>query len=126
MMNKNTKGLIVVGVLGIVAYILYKKFKTKKLSRAESIVGDNFAFLQEKLGVVANKDGIVIIQYNDGKNQAQYYSNNRVIIFDAKTKPVKLLKKGTYSEGGISIKLDGGREVRNTSSAWQTISEATK
>ena len=126
-MDKNVKGIIAVSAIGILGFVIYKYF-TKKgiLKTAESIVDDNFALLQSQLPAKPNKDGVVVVPFNNKKNIAQFYTNNRVIIFDNTKKPAVRIKSGTYSMGGYNIKLDGGKEITNTSSVWNALGETLK
>jgi hypothetical protein len=126
-MEKNVKGIIAVTVVGILGFLGYKYF-TKKgiLASVKSITDDNFGLLQKQTGVSSNKEGAVVIPFNNNKNKAQFYSNNRVIIFDTtKTPPVRI-KSGTYSQGGYNIKLDGGKDIMNTSSVFLALLETLK
>lgn len=126
-MEKNVKGIIAVAVVGILGFLGYKYF-TKKgiLSSAESITDDNFGMLQKQTGISSNKDGAVVIPFNNNKNKAQFYSNNRVIIFDNTKNPAVRIKSGTYSQGGYNIKLDGGKDIMNTSSVFLALLETLK
>jgi len=125
-MEKNVKGIIAVAIVGILGFLGYKYF-TKKgiLSGAKSIVDDNFALLQKQTGI-PSKQGVVVIPFNDNKNKAQFYSNNRVIIFDSTKTPHVRIKSGTYSQGGYNIKLDGGKDIMNTSSVFGALLETLK
>jgi hypothetical protein len=126
-MEKNVKGIIAVVIVGILGFVGYKYF-TKKgiLSGAKSIADDNFGLLQKQTGRSANNQDALVIPFNDNKNKAQFYSNNRVIIFDTtKTPPVRI-KSGTYSQGGYNIKLDGGKDIMNTSSVFLALLETLK
>lgn len=126
-MDKNLKGIIVVTSLGIVFYYTYKHFVKKGIfQKAKSIVDDNFELLQKQSGISANTQGVVVIPFNDKKNKAQFYSNNRVVIFDTKKNPPVVVKKGTYSMGGYNISIDGGKEITNTSSIYALLNEAIK
>jgi len=126
-MDKNVKGIIAISILGIVGFFGYKYLSKKGiLKSAESVVDDNFALLQTQLGVKAGKEGVVTVPFNNKKNKAQFYSNNRVIIFDATKNPPVRVKSGTYSQGGYNIKLDGGKDIMNTSSVWGALAETLK
>jgi hypothetical protein len=126
-MEKNVKGIIAVAIVGVLGFLGYKYF-TKKgiLSGAQSIADDNIALLQKQTGLSANSNGIVVIPFNNNKNKAQFYSNNRVIIFDTTKNPPVRIKSGTYSQGGYSITLDGGKEIMNTSSVFGALAETLK
>ena len=125
-MEKNVKGIIAVAIVGVLGFLGYKYF-TKKgiLSSAKSIVDDNFALLQKQTGI-PSKQGVVVIPFNDNKNKAQFYSNNRVIIFDSTKTPHVRIKSGSYSQGGYNIKLDGGKDIMNTSSVFGALLETLK
>lgn len=49
--------------------------------------------------------GILVYPFNNGNEQAQFYTNNRIFIFD---KSKKILAKGTYLNGGKKMVLDDG------------------
>lgn len=111
--NVTKNGLVAVGItFGIVVggYFIIKAI-TKGSPKGSS--DENFESLQANLNVQPNSDGIIIINFNDQKNSAQFYNNNRVILFDSKTKAV--IGKGTYSEGGKIINLDNGQLLNNSS-----------
>jgi hypothetical protein len=110
-MDSNTKGIITVGVaLGVVglAYYFLVHNRTQE-SGSDSI---NFNSLLSNTGLKPNQSGILIIPFNDSKNSAQFYNNNRIFIFDADK---NVVAKGTYSDGGKSIKLDSGSKIASGS-----------
>lgn len=126
-MDKNAKGIIAIAVLGIVGFFGYKYLSKKGIfKRAQSASDDNFALLQKQSGVLANADGVVVIPFNNKKNKAQFYSNNRVIIFDNTKNPPVVIKKGTYTMGGYNITLDGGKDIMNTSTVYGALNETIK
>jgi hypothetical protein len=129
-MNKNVKGIIAIAVIGILGFIGYKFFAKKYLLKnVESVADDNFKLLQNQLGLKPNVNNpdLLIAFFNNNKNKAQYYkSSNRVFIYDNTTKPPKLIKQGTYSQGGYNITLEGGKDIMNTSSAWATLNDTIK
>tara|TARA_R110000868_G_scaffold377568_1_gene642898 strand:+ start:320 stop:745 length:426 start_codon:yes stop_codon:yes gene_type:complete len=119
-MDKNVKGIIavaVVGGLGFVAYLILKKKFPQLFNSAISNTtpNDNWNLLQSQSGVMAkvdplypqNKEGLVIFNFNGGKNKAQFYYNNSVAIFDNAIKSGSI-GIGTYSNGGKDIKIDSG------------------
>lgn len=117
-MNNNIKGLIVAGAsLGLLAlayyFLVYKKDEGEK---------SNFKSLQDNIGLNPNDDDIVIAPFNDKKNFAQFYNNNRVVIFNSDK---NVVVKGSYSEGGKTIKLDNGKEV-SSGSVWTNLLNAIK
>lgn len=80
---------------------------------------NNFDSLINNLGanVKPSKDNIVKVAFNKGNNFAQFYTNNRVVIFDANK---KIVAKGTYSDGGKTIKMDSGKNI-SSGSVWQNL-----
>lgn len=130
-MNKNLKGIIAVGIVGIIGYFVYKKFAKKGIfKRTESIVDDNFELLKQKLGagakISSNDPNILVVFFDNRKYKAQYYKNGRIFIFDNTTNPPKQLRNGTYSMGGSQITLSNGKEIMDTSSAWGALSKTMK
>ncbi len=118
--RKNINGLIAVGItLGVVGLGYYFLVYTKKVGKS-----DNFKSLLENLGstVKPNKDNVVITKFDGGKYLAQFYTNNRVVIFDSAN---KLLNKGTYSNGGKVINMDDGKSAY-TDSVWQNLLDVVK
>lgn len=117
--KKNINGLIAVGITLGIAGIGYYFLVYKKKD------GNNFEDLLINLGstVKPNKDNIVSVKFNADKNLAQFYTNNRVVIFDNATK--KVLNKGTYSDGGKTINMDDGKSA-NTNSVWGNLLEIIK
>jgi uncharacterized protein (DUF697 family) len=55
--------------------------------------------------VTEGKD-VLILSFNGAKNEAQFYTNNRVFIYEQQN---QILKKGSYSNGGRRIRTDDGR-----------------
>jgi hypothetical protein len=110
-MDNNKKGIIVVaislGVVGLAYYFLVHKSGSDY---------NNFNSAVTNTGLKPNKDGVLIVNFNyedkKAKNFAQFYTNNRVIIFDADK---NIIARGTYSNGGKTIKLDSGKEITSGS-----------
>lgn len=112
-MNANQKGALAVGItLGVVGLAYYFFIYRKKGSD-----NPNFEDLQTNMGIKANKDNVVVAPFNKGENLAQFYTNNRVIIFN---KNKNVILKGSYSNGGTSITLDNGKEISG-GSVWQNL-----
>ena len=68
----------------------------------------------------------IIVKFNDGKNQATFWSNDRVFF----SGPLGIITKGTYSNGGKTIVLDStlptsGKKIEGPS-VWTNISNAIK
>ena len=110
-MEKNTKGIIAVaatlGVIGAIYYFfIYKK-------SPEGQANKNFDDVQDNLGKKALNDEVVIVNINDGKNQASFFNNNR---FSITTKGISgYLKKGTYLDGGKKLIIDEGNTIEGGS-----------
>jgi hypothetical protein len=111
-MNQNTKGAIAVGItLGVVGLAYYFLVYRKKNGGSDDSNSDdsNFKAIQDNLGVKSSSSGIVSVKFNEGKNTADFYKNNRVVI--GKIGTSGYLVKGSYSDGGKGIKLDNGKEI---------------
>jgi hypothetical protein len=109
-MNKNTKGIIAVGItLGVVGLAYY--FLVYKKDNSGGGSGDNFNSLQDNLGFPKTKLDSVTVKFNDGKNVADFFKNNRVWIYNLNKDVKSNGKAGTYSDGGKTIKLDSGKEI---------------
>lgn len=120
-MTSNTKGAIVVGLaLGAVGLAYYFLVYKKDESAYDQF--DNFKSLQNNIGLKPNNDDVVIAPFNDKKNFAQFYKNNRVIIFDSNK---NILAKGSYSNGGYNITLDNGKEI-SSNSVWDNLLQTIK
>jgi len=63
-------------------------------------------------------NNIVTVTFNSKKNKIQFYSNGRFSINDSTTK--KLIKKGTWSDGGKKLTPDGGKTI-SSGSVWSNI-----
>lgn len=112
-MNQNTKGAIAVGItLGVVGlayyFLVYRKENGGSDDSSDSD-DSNFKAIQDNLGVKSSSSGIVSVKFNEGKNTADFYKNNRVVI--GKIGTSGYLVKGSYSDGGKEIKLDNGKEI---------------
>jgi hypothetical protein len=110
-MNNNAKGAIAVGItLGVVGLAYY--FLVYKKENSGSISDDNFTSLQDNLGFkTKTKFDSVSVKFNEGKNVADFFKNNRVWIYNLNKDVKSNGKAGTYSNGGLSIKLDSGKEI---------------
>jgi hypothetical protein len=110
-MDKNTKAIItltgLLGLIGLVYYFVNKKEEGE--GQSENL--DNFNQAQERLGIKPTND-VIIVKFNQGNNTAQFYTNNRLIIFD---KNLKVIKSGVYQNGGLDITLDDGTEISGSS-----------
>jgi hypothetical protein len=121
-MDNNKKGIIVVaislGVVGLAYYFLVARKKSFLSDSGETVYyNDNFNSAVTNTGLKPTKDGQLIVNFNyednKAKNFAKFYTNNRVIIFNNADKNV--IARGTYSNGGKTIKLDSGKEITSGS-----------
>lgn len=117
-MTPNQKGAIAVGItLGVVGiayyFLVYKK---------NSDNSKNFESLQDNLGIKSKSD-VLSVKFNEGKNTADFYNNNRVVIGKIGTQGY--LVKGSYSDGGKSMRLDNGKEI-NSNSVWNNLLQTIK
>ncbi len=111
MLTQNQKGAIAVGsvflVIGL-GYFGYKLYSNHPLTNHQK----NFLDLQNNLGLKPNSDNVIVTKFNEGKNIAQFYNNNRVFVFDENKKSIA---KGAYSNGGKKIVLDDGFSIESGS-----------
>lgn len=120
-LSANQKGLIVVGTTIFIltsGFFLLKKY----LNPISKKSNPNFLQLQENTGLKSNKENTVFTKFNDGENQAQFYTNDRVFIFD---KNGNVLNKGKYEDGGKKIILDSGKVISGNS-VWQNLLDILK
>ncbi len=79
----------------------------------------NYDALLKNLGgnVKPDSNGVISVTFNGQNNRAQFYTNDRVVIFNAGimgTAP-QVVAKGSYSNGGLTISLDGKSPVSSSS-----------
>lgn len=106
--------LLLVGGGVFVSYKMYKKYKDENnILGTEAEAAANLAQVKVNLGDKAKeeKEGVSIV-FNNAKDQAVFYNNNRVSLFNSKG---NILKKGTYAAGGKTITIDGGKTYTNGS-----------
>ena len=72
---------------------------------------ENFKALKANLKTDSSNP-VLVVSFNGGKNRAQYYNNDRVIILDAN---LKRINAGKYSDGGLTITLDNGTTAQGAS-----------
>ena len=75
-----------------------------------TITLSNFEALQKNLNI-KGKNGAVAFMFDSGKYKASFYDNNRFAI----TGQGGYLKKGNYSNGGLTLVVDGGKTIKGTS-----------
>ncbi|MFW9952378.1 MAG: hypothetical protein ACFFKA_19845 [Candidatus Thorarchaeota archaeon] len=142
-------GLVVLGIAGI-GYLIYKKKKSKEaisegasetsvvdetsISLPDTSTGStqtggvseptsNYSALKYNLG--ANKKVFrdrTQVKFNNFRNIADFFTNNRVIIYNNNG---KVIKKGSYSKGGKTIKLDNGKVI-TSGSVWGNLLNTLK
>lgn len=96
---------------------------TAQTPQGSTTVVNNFAQLQKNLNAKANANNVVSVNFNNGKNRADFYSNNRFAIF---TNGVTgYLKKGSYSKGGLVLTIDNGKNI-TSSSVYTNLLSAIK
>jgi hypothetical protein len=123
-MTSNTKGVIAVGVtLGLVGLVYYFFVRSKKdENRGGGISSsENLEAVKKNLGGKFEKD-TATVKFNDAKNKATFYTNDRVIIFDDKD---KVIMRGNYSDGGKKINIEKGKQVADDS-VWTNLALLVK
>jgi len=84
----------------------------------------NFEDLKKNLGANIRATGnVVSVKFNSGKNQADFYNNDRVVI--STVGKTGFLVKGKYSNGGRTIFLDNGKNI-TSGSVWGNLLNAIK
>jgi len=109
-MNQNTKGIIAVGiVVGVVALTIRYFFKSKNIEENQLFI------LRKNLGLPESKLDTISLKFNGEKNQVDFFSNNRFFIYKIENGEKKYIDRGTWSMGGLNLKLDSGKEVISNS-----------
>jgi len=131
-MENNTKGAIAVGITLLAVGAAYYFLVYKKNNGGDGDEGNNngsgnnglnnFDSVQKNLGKNASGNRINV-KFNTDKNAADFYNNNRVIISTIGTNGY--LVKGSYSDGGKTIKLDNGKEI-SSGSVWGNLLQTLK
>jgi hypothetical protein len=126
--TKSKAGLIIgIGATALVGFGIYWVFiaKTKagitrfqKWTSASKIgnvppASSGVAQVAVNLGVDPSliNNGILSVSFNKGSNSAQFYTNNRIFIYDDTKSPSVIMAKGTYSNGGQKIVIDNGKTI---------------
>lgn len=122
-MDNNAKGAIAVGITFGVVGLAYYFLVYKKQNGGSSV--DNFNSLQDNLGFPKTKFDSVTVKFNEGKNVADFFKNNRVWIYNLNKDVKSNAKAGTYSDGGKTIKLDSGKEI-NSGSVFSNLLQTIK
>ena len=84
---------------------------------------ENFELVADRLGVAKSQTDRVKVLFNDGKNIAEFYNNDRLVI--GKSIGGTYIVKGSYANGGMKIKLDTGKEIVS-GSVWGNLLETLK
>ena len=115
--------VILVAVVGMIIYTRKKKIEAGIIQKEEQLL-PNIDQVVANMGANARKvNDIVTVGFNGGKNFANFYTNDRVIFFDAKTN--KRISAGSYSDGGRTINMDN-KKVIISNSAWANLTNAIK
>ena len=135
------KGWIIAGLLIIIggsAYLLFSKKgdsgKSDGTSGGDTTGGgtsgggvtttpSNFDKLKQNIGsnfTNLRGGGAIKVVFNNSKNFAYFYKNNRVAIFTASNN--KLFIKGSYTNGGKKIVLDNGKTIEG-GSVWNNLNK---
>lgn len=115
--------LILAAVVGMIIYTRKKKVDAGIIQIEEPLL-PNIDQVVANMGANAKKiNDVVTANFNGGKNFANFYTNNRVIFFDAKTN--KRIDAGSYSDGGRTINMDN-KKVITSNSAWANLPNAIK
>jgi len=115
--------LILAAVVGMIIYTRKKKIEAGIIQKEEQPL-PNIDQVVANIGANAIKlNDVVTATFNDEKNFANFYTNNRVIFFDKKT--MKRISAGSYSDGGRTINMDN-KKVITSNSAWANLLSAIK
>ena len=120
-LTANQKGFVAVGIVAVVVigtYFGYQFYIKPKVNKAV----DDLKLLENNTGLTANSKDILTIKFNEGENFAQFYANNRVVIFD---KNNTIVVKGKYEDGGKKITLDNGKIISG-GSVFQNLLDVLK
>ena len=125
------KVLLIAGLLIILGGSAYLLFSKRKDGESSTSGGENAPSESENPAIsvksnlgsqaVIDSKGNVGVSFNDKKNYAWFYPNNRFSIFSG----TKLLLKGSYSNGGKKLVIDGGKTIES-GSVWNNLSNAIK
>ena len=77
----------------------------------------NFASLKVNIGGNFPSGNSFSIKFNGGKNYASFWNNNRFAILNSQK---QLMFKGTYQQGGKSLKGDNGK-IAVSGSVWGNL-----
>lgn len=113
------KGLLVAGLAFLIAGSAYLLLSKKSFSSNGQ--SDNFSSLKANLGSNRSGDNPVIVKFASGNYQCDFYSNGRFVL----SKNKKMLAKGSYSNGGKSMIIDGGNSA-NSESVWANLGTLIK
>lgn len=121
-MTSNQKGLLAVGVtLGLASLAYYFLVHKKDYTGTGGDSGSpNLESVKTNLGGKFAKDHATV-SFNEKKNKATFYNNNRVVIVDDKG----VIKKGSYSDGGKVIIMDNGKKAES-GSVWNNLMSVIK
>jgi hypothetical protein len=114
--------VLVVGI-GTLLYIRKQNKEAGLLEKEEKPLS-NLDQVVANMGSGAVKvNDIVTATFNSKNNFVNFYSNDRLIIFDAKTK--KRIASGSFSDGGKTIIMDN-QKVFASPTVWGNLANAIK
>ena len=133
--------VLVVAILSTGGYFIWKSTQEEEEEFEEEDGGDkgsggsapadklseNQISLKANLGgnskIVGKDNDIIKATFGGGKYFAQFYSNNRIVLFNASTK--NSIRRGSFSNGGKSVRMDNG-VVAESGSVWANLANAVK
>lgn len=109
------KGILITGIVLLLTgttLLIYQN--SKKGGETPSPDNDNFDKVKTNLGSAGRHatDSSIDTSFNGNKNVAKFYNNSRVIIY---TSAGKEISKGSYSNGGLTITIDGKDPITSAS-----------
>lgn len=125
----NKKLAIILGSVVLVAGIgtfLYIRSKNKEaglLEKEEKPLSNLDQVIANMGGGAVKVGDVVTATFNNKNNFVNFYSNDRAIFFDAKTK--SRIASGSFSEGGKTITMDN-KKVITSPSVWGNVANAIK
>lgn len=119
-MDKNLKGAIAVGVIlgvvGLAYWGITTRFGTKDTG-TDTENKDELDLLRQNLRTTAGiKTDVEMLKFNGGKNEINFFKNGRFYLYSLDNKGTKkYINSGNWSNGGLNLKTDDGKEVSSNS-----------
>lgn len=121
-MDKNLKGVIAIGIiLGVVglAYWGITKFTGTDTTENENNDEnkDDLDLLRQNLKTTASiKTDVETLKFNGGKNEINFFKGGRFYLWSLDNRGnKKYINRGNWSNGGLNLKTDDGKEVSSNS-----------